>query len=583
MSITTRRPKWHPTPPPPPSPQILNLPRRTTRRKKQSKTATNHPEPQRNHRPETGLSGSSSAHRGKLESLFDEEGRGFSGSVPIVLLRQRRRERVEVERESGGGGFVEEKWRFQAEILRAECNFLRMEREFALKKLERNRVQMERTLRSAVHTLVSGRKKIYHGKNVSVVLEEEIEDLADKLEELQRSYGIGDFEVRKCNNFDKKASVLQRRLEKLGGLSDEKCLKEIRGMPESSLWSCQIDQDSVASDCKSANKSTNGEMVRMKMGGISKGMLDRMEEEFGSMISTTTATPNSSVASSASNSKRIEFLDSSSFYTRQPDQANFQTSSFIYYTLCIYNENFEVISLGEKKCSGRCKAIVRRVVEQVRAETEQWSQMQEMLGQVREDMEELQASRDFWEDRALDSDYEIRSLLSSLEEWRHKALTFEAKANELEAQVALITKELEILRAEQNREIATTRDLSLPSLGKQLEKEKRVLICHVEDNCFNTSDNEKVDRENARIEQCNEIVATKELPLVSLGEQIAKEKCGLICRLKENHHNNAGGSKNESSRDGKGKENMRGNILGALRRSPLRDIGNSSPLVKADW
>lgn len=50
MSITTRRPKWHPTPPPPPSPQILNLPRRTTRRKKQSKTTANHPELQRNHR-----------------------------------------------------------------------------------------------------------------------------------------------------------------------------------------------------------------------------------------------------------------------------------------------------------------------------------------------------------------------------------------------------------------------------------------------------------------------------------------------------------------------------------------------------
>lgn len=55
----------------------------------------------------------------------------------------------------GGGGFEEEKWRFQAEILRAECNLLRMEREFALKKLEKNRVKMETTLRSAVHTLVS--------------------------------------------------------------------------------------------------------------------------------------------------------------------------------------------------------------------------------------------------------------------------------------------------------------------------------------------------------------------------------------------------------------------------------------------
>lgn len=66
----------------------------------------------------------------------------------------------------------------------------------------------------------------------------------------------------------------------------------------------------------------------------------------------------------------------------------------------------------ENVCSGRCKAIVRRIVEQVRIETEQWSQMQEMLGQVKEEMEELHASRDFWKDRALDSDYHIQSLQS---------------------------------------------------------------------------------------------------------------------------------------------------------------------------
>lgn len=57
---------------------------------------------------------------------------------------------------------------------------------------------------------------------------------------------------------------------------------------------------------------------------------------------------------------------------------------------------------------------MQRVVEQVRAETEQWSQMQEMLGQVRDEMEELQASRDFWEDRALDSDQQIQLLHSAV-------------------------------------------------------------------------------------------------------------------------------------------------------------------------
>lgn len=69
-----------------------------------------------------------------------------------------------------------------------------------------------------------------------------------------------------------------------------------------------------------------------------------------------------------------------------------------------------MLPLEENKCSGRCKVIVRRIVEQVRAETEQWSQMQEMLQQVRGEMEELQASRDFWENRALNFAHEIQSI-----------------------------------------------------------------------------------------------------------------------------------------------------------------------------
>lgn len=59
-----------------------------------------------------------------------------------------------------------------------------------------------------------------------MVIEEEIEDLEEKLEELQRSSGIKDFEVQQSSNFDKKASLLQRRLEKLGGLSDGACISQ---------------------------------------------------------------------------------------------------------------------------------------------------------------------------------------------------------------------------------------------------------------------------------------------------------------------------------------------------------------------
>lgn len=85
---------------------------------------------------------------------MDEE-RAFSHSVPpVVLLNSGRRERVneaeEDERESG-----EEKWRFQAEMLRAECNLLRMEREIAIKKLHKERGLLHSSLKSALHALLS--------------------------------------------------------------------------------------------------------------------------------------------------------------------------------------------------------------------------------------------------------------------------------------------------------------------------------------------------------------------------------------------------------------------------------------------
>ena len=98
----------------------------------------------------------------KLETLFGQERAFAKESVPIVVLEERRRERVE-ERESSevavNGGersaLEEEKWRFQAEMLRAECNLLRMEKEIASKKLERARVNTQRALRSVIHSLVS--------------------------------------------------------------------------------------------------------------------------------------------------------------------------------------------------------------------------------------------------------------------------------------------------------------------------------------------------------------------------------------------------------------------------------------------
>ncbi|PIN13384.1 hypothetical protein CDL12_13985, partial [Handroanthus impetiginosus] len=375
MSTTSRRTKWHP---PAPSPKILHFPRsRRTRRKQQKTTA----HPHRRSNPLLQLEPEYLSSRVNVENLFNQE-----SEAPLILsnsnsktLAFERRDRVEkVYFGEYNGGFEKEKWMFQAEILRAECNFLRMERELALKKMERNKVKMEKTLRSAVQTLVSGKKKIFEGKNANGVLEKEIEDLSHKLEELQKGSRIKDKEVRKCSNFDQKASLLQHRLENLGELSDTSCLNE--------------------SQAHDLDKSNDVDELRK----------------------------NSSCASSASIPKGIQCT----FSTRQLHQ--------------------EPMLHEDNRCSGHCKVIVRKIIEQVRAETEQWSQMQEMLEKVRGEMQELEASRDFWENRAHNGDCEIQSLKHAVEEWKDKAHGYEIKANQLQLELSLLREDLQKSKAELN-------------------------------------------------------------------------------------------------------------------------------------
>ncbi|XP_075500732.1 uncharacterized protein LOC142539276 [Primulina tabacum] len=541
MPATSRRVKWHPTPPPPPSPKILNFPRsRRTRRKQPKPTAASH----HNHNSSSYPSVTEQEYlypsKGKLGNLFDQKN---DSELSIVLLNStsntlaaERRERVVEKDEEGGynngGGFEEEKWRFQAEILRAECNFLRMEREFSLRKLERNRVKMERTLRSAIQTLVSGKEKIFDGKNVKAVLEEEIEDLEEKIEELRKDSRI---KVKNCSNFDKKACILQSQLEKFGSLSQESCSKELT-ISESGDLNIAI-----------KNNSTDMDMLKKKMEGLSKGVLDRVEEVYVSMLS---STANSSVASSASTSKRIDLCpEFSSSSNRQLYQ--------------------EPTLQDEHKCSGRCKAIIRRIVEQVRAETEQWSQMQEMLGQVRGEMEELRKSRDFWENRSLCSDYEIQTLRHSVEEWKEKALSFQNRAGELQLELLSLKEEIE------------DKDAMLLPLKKQLENEEKVMTYRLKENhCFDKDGHtlEKVVKE-LNGEQNNEQARHKELPPLSLGKHLAKEKRMVLRRSKETRQSSNIDSKQEILTEERRKIYRKRDGILASKQSPLQDIGNSLPVT----
>ncbi|KAL1220896.1 hypothetical protein V5N11_016241 [Cardamine amara subsp. amara] len=433
-TMVMRKSKWQYPQVGPPTPRILQLPRRHSVRRNGVKVKT------------TGSSSSSQKdQRVKLEVLFHQE-RTFDRGTSILMVNDggeekeeegKRRGKVADGREIGrfsSSSAVDEveeaKWRFQAEMLRSECNLLRIEKEIALKKMERRKKRMERTLRSAVLTLLS---RISEGKKESKVLEDEISYLVEKLNEL-KSPKVKDLEARNCrHNFDRQASVLRRELQRFDeGVSEEVCVKGIQKMAEASFLvhpNSPVDQNVLR------NHNGNIDTLSSKMKGV---LLERMEKEY--------------VSSSISKCIDLQLQDAS--------------------VQDMYNK--EIKAHEEKKdCSRHCKAVMRKIADEVRAEAEQWSQMQGMLNQVRKEMEELQSCRDFWQDRALESDSQIQNLHSSVEGWRRKALSSEAKLKTLQAEVCGLQEEIKRLRKEDKLEPEKNK---LPS-----ESEKRVLICRLKD------------------------------------------------------------------------------------------------------
>ena len=55
-----------------------------------------------------------------------------------------------------------------------------------------------------------------------------------------------------------------------------------------------------------------------------------------------------------------------------------------------------------------------KIMGQVKAESEQWTEMQDMLEQVRLEMQELQSSKDTWQHRAIASEISLSSLNSQV-------------------------------------------------------------------------------------------------------------------------------------------------------------------------
>ncbi|KAG6469091.1 uncharacterized protein LOC122034634 isoform X1 [Zingiber officinale] len=397
--------------------------------------------------------------------------------------------------ERGGDSGGDERWRFQAEMLRAECKFLRMEREIELRKLERNRAQMEDTLRSAMDTLVLGRKKIDCSESVEAALDASIEELEERLQVLRLGNGGCGRRNRGSSrgmhpmssgrrNFDRQASVLRRRLEKMDDDLSVKDIQEI-SVPDSRKKAAQSERIEAAESSSHGSQFPDEmEMLQRKMDGLSRGMSERIEEcshflsaNDGSIITSNSQGERSDLQpiGCATAIKQERFLQ----IQKLPPPAA--------------PDKLEEEKMGLLSCCN-CKELVSHIMQQVRAESEQWTEMQEMLDQVRVEMEELKSSRDHWQRRAISSEVNFHSQQAHKLEWKQRARSSERKVIELQKVVKELQKELQPLKTkllnappsspthsefQLGDPLRIAQNQQTKSLNTCKEKEKHILVCHM--------------------------------------------------------------------------------------------------------
>ncbi|MCO5580751.1 hypothetical protein L7F22_034621 [Adiantum nelumboides] len=68
-----------------------------------------------------------------------------------------------------------------------------------------------------------------------------------------------------------------------------------------------------------------------------------------------------------------------------------------------------------------CKETIRRLVEQMQAEIDQWSQLQDILFKLQEELDGLNERQRFWEERAHRAEAHLLSLQEELRDWRCRA------------------------------------------------------------------------------------------------------------------------------------------------------------------
>ncbi|KAG0489097.1 hypothetical protein HPP92_007908 [Vanilla planifolia] len=292
-----------------------------------------------------------------------------------------------------------------------------MERELALRKMDKNRAEMESVLRFALETLVSGKKRI-GGKSASkemMTFDKEIRELQAKLEEIRSdSRPRSRIHSRSAGNFNQRALLLRRRLKKM----EETTVREIHEVAEYS------DVVSASKEKENLPVFADVEMLRRKMEGLSRGMREMMEEHKLLFL------PSNPAAVSCGG--RHQMIGCAAVGVGKNQRVRLRQAAETFHA------EEEMFSNSFDGCCN-CKNFLVKIIEQVGFETEQWGEMQAMLDKVKADMDELCSSRDHWENRALSLELSMRSFYTQMVEWKRRAHDSEQAATELRDRIARIS------------------------------------------------------------------------------------------------------------------------------------------------
>lgn len=156
-----------------------------------------------------------------------------------------------------------------------------------------------------------------------------------------------------------------------------------------------------------------------------------------------------------------------------------------------------------------------------------------------------------------------------MEEWKAKAESFETKAKDMQCELSAVKGEVEQSTTKKStthdqREVTSSPNSPLLSLAKQIEKEKRVLICRLKEE----NANQKLHKQRGA-----EAISTKDLPTISLGKQLEKEKRMFMHHLKENRGANDRICKQEVSPVGRRKEHSCSKESGGPKGHHLEMLG----------